>query len=167
LHKECCKVLQHCRTVGSRCKLTLHSGLASAWKDFRLLTDVCAYTICREIVSIVPPLPQDSSSFVSIDDVAFEEYRNSSGEGGCACKPDGCVSARCRKCCGQELPCTTRCKCRGECGNPHTMPEPEYLASYDGGDPSLVPLKDIIPQLTPRDVEFWSLKNGRFGYHWF
>jgi hypothetical protein len=47
------------------------------------------------------------------------------------------------------------------------MPEPEYLACFPEEDRAGVPLAKIISQLTPRDVEFWSLQHGKFGYYWF
>ncbi len=122
----------------------------------------------REIVSVVPPAPKESSPFVSIDDEAFEAHRESGGEGGCGCQAaDRCQSSRCQKCFDRGIPCTTRCKCLGECGNPHTMPLPDYLTCFPAEDALHIPLEEILPQLTPRDIEFWTLTHGKFGHYWF
>ncbi|GAQ80475.1 hypothetical protein KFL_000550065 [Klebsormidium nitens] len=143
-------------------------------RNFEYAVEKCRATLNRsaaferEIKAVVPPPPQSSSPFVYIDHEAFESYRKSSGEGGCGCQTeDRCSSARCRKCWDQGLPCTKRCKCQGKCGNPHLMPLPEDLACYPVENRALVSLEEIVAQLTPRDVEFWALKHGRFRHYWF
>lgn len=120
----------------------------------------------RKIVSVVPPSPGDCEAFEAIDEDGFEEYRKSN-EGGCSCGAEGrCESARCRKCWGQGLPCTGRCKCKGACGNPHPIPLPECLIGMPEEEIRRLTLADIVRMLTPRDIEFWALKHGRFGHYW-
>jgi hypothetical protein len=115
---------------------------------------------------VVPPAPADCDDFTAVDEKGYEEYRKSE-EGGCACLTERrCESTRCRKCWVQGLPCTARCKCKGLCGNPHKMPLPKCLSELSEVDQGRCTLAEIVASLTPKDVEFWSLKHGRFGHYW-
>lgn len=109
------------------------------------------------ITATTVPEPGAFSAFCEVDEKGISEYLESSGGCGCA---TGCVVSRCRSCAGQNRPCTWRCKCKGRCSNNTRSPLPERWNEI-----KTLPLAQIVMRLTPRDIEFFAAKHGRFQHY--
>ena len=109
------------------------------------------------ITATMVPEPGSFSAFCEVDEKGITEYFESSGGCGCA---TGCVGDRCRSCFGQNRPCTWRCKCKGQCFNGTPSPLPERWDEI-----KTLPLDQIVMRLTPRDIEFFASKHGRFQHY--
>ena len=107
------------------------------------------------VSAFVSPKPDQLSDFAKIDEKAFLDYRGDAG--GCGCKT-GCTTSRCRSCYKEGRPCTWRCKCV-DCKNPLPFPPPEKLSS---SQLQTLPLDQIVAMLTPRDIEYFATRHGKF-----
>ena len=68
------------------------------------------------------------------------------------------TTSRCRSCYKEGRPCTWRCKCV-DCKNPLPFPPPEKLSS---SQLQTLPLDQIVAMLTPRDIEYFATRHGKF-----
>lgn len=111
------------------------------------------------ITATTVPQPKEFSAFCEVDEQGISDYLEDSG--GCGCTTGCSLASRCRGCVGQNRPCTWRCKCKGQCFNRIQPPLPENWDAIKD-----LPLAQIVMQLTPRDIEFFTSKHGRFQHYY-
>jgi hypothetical protein len=112
--------------------------------------------------SYVSPKPSKAASGLHVQ----EEAVRGNETGRQQSFADSCKTARCRNCFGKNRPCSFRCACKGACGNSKPVPVPEAFQGRSRAEMESTTLQDLVSQLTPRDIELWAVKHGKFGHYW-
>ena len=113
-----------------------------------------------QVTVFAPNAAQQSSADIALPEADILAAQRI---GGCGCK-GGCNDRRCQKCMANNQPCTFKCKCKGRCTNPFNtnMPLPENISAEELSE---LPLSDIIPRLTVRDLEHFAVVHGTIQFY--